>query len=58
MDTLTGYQEGMDYGLPCYKKGGVIEVGFASQKKYVALYILKEGVTQHPSGIAEGTERR
>lgn len=40
--TLTGYEERMDYGGPCYKKNGVAEVGFASQKNYIALYILKE----------------
>ena len=33
LDTLTGYEEGMVYGMPCYKREGVAEVGFASQKK-------------------------
>jgi uncharacterized protein YdhG (YjbR/CyaY superfamily) len=41
---LVGYEEGMEYGLPCYKKNGVAEVGFASQKNYIALYVLKKGV--------------
>jgi uncharacterized protein YdhG (YjbR/CyaY superfamily) len=44
LDTLTGYEEGMSYGMPSYKKNGVVEVGFASQKNYISLYILKEGV--------------
>src|SRR5271166_3880124 len=41
---LVGYQEGMDYGMPCYKKNGIIEVGFASQKNYISLYVLKKSV--------------
>ncbi len=39
---LTGYKENMEYGMPVYKKNGVAEVGFASQKNYIALYILKQ----------------
>ena len=42
--TLLGYEEAMEYGLPCYKKNGIVEVGFASQKTYVAIYVLKKGV--------------
>jgi uncharacterized protein YdhG (YjbR/CyaY superfamily) len=41
---LVGYKEGMDYGMPSYKKNGTIEVGFASQKNYISLYILKKSV--------------
>ena len=44
LDTLEGYEEVMDYGMPGYKKNGVGEVGFASQKNYISLYILKEPV--------------
>jgi uncharacterized protein YdhG (YjbR/CyaY superfamily) len=41
---LTSYEESMDYGGPCYKKNGVAEVGFASQKNFIGLYILKKDV--------------
>ena len=41
---LPGYQECMEYGMPCYKKSGVVEVSFASQKQYIALYVLKKDV--------------
>jgi len=41
---LTGYQECMDYGLPVYKRNGVPEVSFASQKQYISLYVLKKEV--------------
>ena len=42
--TLTGYEESMSYGLPSYSRNGEIEVGFASQKHFIALYILKNDV--------------
>ena len=42
--TLTGFKESMDYGGPCYSRNGVVEVGFASQKHFIALYILRTDV--------------
>ena len=42
--TLTGFKESMDYGGPCYSRDGVVEVGFASQKNFIALYILRTDV--------------
>ena len=44
LDTLSSYEESMDYGMPCYKKNGTVEVAFASQKNYISLYILKQDV--------------
>jgi uncharacterized protein YdhG (YjbR/CyaY superfamily) len=44
LNILVDYEEGMEYGMPCYKKNGTVEVGFASQKRYIALYILKPTV--------------
>jgi uncharacterized protein YdhG (YjbR/CyaY superfamily) len=41
---LAGYEECIEYGMPCYKRNGVPEVGFASQKQYIALYVLKKDV--------------
>lgn len=41
---LTGYEEDMVYGMPSYSKNGTIEVGFASRKQYISLYILKQEV--------------
>ena len=43
-ETLTGYREEIDYGMPVYKRNGVMEVAFASQKHYISLYILKKDV--------------
>jgi uncharacterized protein YdhG (YjbR/CyaY superfamily) len=41
---LVGFEERMQYGGPCYSRNGVIEVGFASQKQNIALYILRKDV--------------
>ena len=44
LETLEAYEESMDYGMPCYKKNSIAEVGFASQKHFIALYILKKEI--------------
>src|SRR5580704_5530739 len=36
---LTGYEECMEYGMPGYKRNGSLELSFASQKQYIALYV-------------------
>ena len=42
--TLTGFKESMQYGMPGYSRNGVVGVGFASQKHFIALYILRTDV--------------
>jgi uncharacterized protein YdhG (YjbR/CyaY superfamily) len=42
--TLAGFEEGMAYGMPSYSRDGVVELGFASQKNYISLYILEQEV--------------
>jgi uncharacterized protein YdhG (YjbR/CyaY superfamily) len=42
--TLTGFEESMDYGGPCCKRKGEVEVGFASQKHFIGLHILRTDV--------------
>ncbi len=47
LEKLIGYEESMDYGMPCYRqKVGEVEVAFASQKNYISFYILKEAVME------------
>ena len=41
---LVGFKESMDDGGPSYSRNGVVEVGFASQKNFIALYILRTDV--------------
>lgn len=43
---LRGYDEAMMYGGPCYVKNNIPEVGFASQKNFIGLYILKQDVME------------
>ncbi len=43
-ELLAGYREELEYGMPVYKRNGVMEVAFASQKHYISLYILKKAV--------------
>lgn len=38
---LTDFREVMAYGMPCYEHEGVTEVGFASQKRYISVYLLR-----------------
>jgi len=41
---LPSLQETMDYMVPSYKRNGEVEVAFASQKYFIALYILRKSV--------------
>lgn len=41
---LVGYEESMMYGMPCYSRNEIVEVAFASQKNFISLYFLKQGV--------------
>jgi uncharacterized protein YdhG (YjbR/CyaY superfamily) len=41
---LTGFEEAMEYGNPSYSRNGEVEVGFASQKNFIGLYILRTDV--------------
>lgn len=47
---LKDYEECMEYGMPGYKRRGILEVSFASQKQYIALYILKKQVVEEFRG--------
>ena len=41
---LAGYEECIEYGMPGYKRNGMLEVSFASQKQYISLYVMKKDV--------------
>jgi uncharacterized protein YdhG (YjbR/CyaY superfamily) len=43
-EVLTDFEETMAYQVPSYKRNGEVEVCFASQKHFIALYILKTEV--------------
>jgi uncharacterized protein YdhG (YjbR/CyaY superfamily) len=41
---LKGYEETMQWGMPAYVRQGNAEITFASQKQYLALYVMKPEV--------------
>jgi uncharacterized protein YdhG (YjbR/CyaY superfamily) len=51
---LKGYKESMRYGGPCYEKNNIAEAGFASQKHFIGLYILKMDVMDQYRGELKG----
>jgi len=57
---LTGFEESMQYGGPSYSRNREVEVGFASQKNFIGLYILRTDVMNthkeqlHGKGISIG----
>lgn len=44
LELLPGFQETMKYGGPSYCREGELEAGFASQKNFIGLYILRTDV--------------
>lgn len=42
---LVGFEEGMEYGMPYYKKDGQA-VGIASQKNYISIYGLRKQLAE------------
>ncbi len=52
--TLKGFDELMLYGGPCYTRNGEVEVGFASQKHFIGLYILRTDVMNAHRALLEG----
>jgi uncharacterized protein YdhG (YjbR/CyaY superfamily) len=55
LDELTGYGEGMQYGMPSYSRdGNVVEVAFARQKNYISLYVLRESVIEANAHLLDG----
>jgi uncharacterized protein YdhG (YjbR/CyaY superfamily) len=51
---LKGYEESMQYGGPCYSRNGRVEVGFASQKNFIGLYILRTDVMNAHRDLLKG----
>ena len=51
---LTGFEETMQYGGPSYSRNGEVEVGFASQKHFIGLYILRTDVMKAHKDLLKG----
>ncbi|MFG2514305.1 DUF1801 domain-containing protein [Streptomyces sp. NPDC048584] len=43
---LTGFDEVMAYGMPVYQRGGTAEIAFASQKRYISVYLMRGDVRE------------
>ena len=41
---LPGFAESMRYGMPAYSRDGVAEIAWASQKRYISLYVMRADV--------------
>jgi uncharacterized protein YdhG (YjbR/CyaY superfamily) len=51
---LKDLEESMRYGGPCYVHNGEVEVGFASQKHFIGLYILRTDVMDAHRHLLKG----
>jgi len=62
IESLTGFDEVMAYGMPGYARDGVVEVGFNSQRQYISVYVLRRDVMERhrgelPKGSGKGCLR-
>ena len=50
---LAGFAESMSHGMPTYSRDGTAEVAWASQKRYISLYVMRTDVLDaHRSQLA------
>ncbi|GAA2262389.1 hypothetical protein GCM10009853_014380 [Glycomyces scopariae] len=43
---LTGFTEAMAYGMPCFRRGDGAEVAYASQKRHLSVYLLRDDLKE------------
>jgi uncharacterized protein YdhG (YjbR/CyaY superfamily) len=41
---LVGFAESISYGMPTYSRDGIAEVAWASQKRYISVYMMRADV--------------
>jgi uncharacterized protein YdhG (YjbR/CyaY superfamily) len=46
LEELRGFTEAMRYGMPSYERAGEVEIGFAGQKAYISLYVLRQAALE------------
>lgn len=51
-DRLAGFEEGIDYRMPSYRRDGVVELCFASQSRYISLYVEPDVLDAHRDRLA------
>jgi uncharacterized protein YdhG (YjbR/CyaY superfamily) len=45
-ELLPQFEETMTYGMPTYLRDGVAEIGWASQRQYISVYVLRTDVLE------------
>jgi uncharacterized protein YdhG (YjbR/CyaY superfamily) len=53
---LAGFAESMSYGMPTYSRDGVAEVAWASQKRYISVYVMRADVLNAHRGQLAGLD--
>jgi uncharacterized protein YdhG (YjbR/CyaY superfamily) len=53
---LVGFAESMNYGMPSYSRDGIAEIAWASQKRYISLYVMRADVLDAHRGQLAGLD--
>jgi uncharacterized protein YdhG (YjbR/CyaY superfamily) len=53
---LAGFVESMSYGMPTYSRDGIAEIAWASQKRYISLYVMRADVLDAHRGQLAGLD--
>ena len=53
---LAGFAESMSYGMPTYSRDGIAEISWASQKRYISLYVMRADVLDAHRGQLAGLD--
>jgi uncharacterized protein YdhG (YjbR/CyaY superfamily) len=53
---LAGFAESMSYGMPAYSRDGIAEIAWASQKRYISLYVMRADVLDAHRGQLAGLD--
>ncbi len=53
---LAGFAESMSYGMPAYSRDGITEVAWASQKRYISLYVMRTDILDAHRGQLAGLD--
>ncbi len=53
---LPGFAESMSHGMPAYSRDGIAEIAWASQKRYISLYVMRADVLDAHRGQLAGLD--
>ena len=55
-ELLPGFAESMSYGMPTYSRDDIAEIAWASQKRYISLYVMRADVLDAHRGQLGGVD--